>query len=81
MGVERIPEKYINTCDICKTEETSLVNNRPRCWSSMKLEKTVYTPMGEACAEDIKNLLLCKKCTGNIGQLIDDLSGTEEIPF
>ena len=66
MGVKRVPETYIFTCDGCKTEARREINHRPSNWAALTLGMAALDFQGQAVADGSYRRLLCRSCAADL---------------
>ncbi|MCB1503109.1 MAG: hypothetical protein KDK07_25580 [Bauldia sp.] len=71
MGVERIPEKYIYTCDICGKTKESRDSGRPPWWARIQIERSGYDSGGQEVSDDSRRWLACFDCQSAIEDKIE----------
>lgn len=76
MGVERIPERKIFTCDGCgkkhESEKPQHVSwSKPPQWTTLNWQRDAHDFQGNAVADASIHLLLCPFCSTLLGETIN----------
>jgi hypothetical protein len=74
MAVEKIPQVFRYTCDVCKRVHVHTgpyVDSRPPDWAQLTLAQDAHDFQGAAVADATIKRLLCDKCAVDAGKVLN----------